>query len=390
MLLLWRDEFLSWNSSNYGGLQEISVNPARMWMPDILVANRQDDEPLIQKTNQILAAVSYKGHVSYLRPMVVTVQCDMDTRHFPWDRQQCNLIVASWTNFEDDVKLEKQKGPDDDLIRRSEHHEWTLEPQTPIFRSLEVYDYVEQQWRKKSFIQHQINFHRKPGFYVIVIVIPTVVISVICMFVFLIPNGSTEKIAYSMSMMLTLYVNLLTVANRIPNNSNKYPYIGVYYLVCIFLIATSLLQSTLALTMHFKSVESTRAPMWLRKRVQCVAFVAARVAFVKHLMPLDLVYFMDAQDVFKPLHPKWELKREEDANRNKLNSLEKSIKRTFLQFDSLRYGLDKSCYKKRKHIQVVAEWQLIAKLIDFVLGIFYITATLFINAFIILKVSRCL
>ena len=29
-------------------------------MPDILVANRQDDEPLIQKTNQILAAVSYK------------------------------------------------------------------------------------------------------------------------------------------------------------------------------------------------------------------------------------------------------------------------------------------------------------------------------------------
>ena len=75
-----------------------------------------------------------------------------------------------------------------------------------------------------------------------VIVIPTVVISVICMFVFLIPNGSTEKIAYSMSMMLTLYVNLLTVANRIPNNSNKYPYIGVYYLVCIFLIATSLLQ----------------------------------------------------------------------------------------------------------------------------------------------------
>lgn len=35
----WEDEFLRWNKSDYGGLEEIIVSQSAVWLPDILVEN---------------------------------------------------------------------------------------------------------------------------------------------------------------------------------------------------------------------------------------------------------------------------------------------------------------------------------------------------------------
>ncbi|XP_075249970.1 acetylcholine receptor subunit beta-type unc-29-like [Convolutriloba macropyga] len=389
MHLLWKDNFMRWNFSQYDNLKEISVNPVKLWMPDIVIANRQDNEPTLRDTNQILVAINYKGEVSYLRPLVVTVQCTMDTRHFPWDSQTCRLIVASWTNFEDNVMLKNHKGANLDLINQTKHHEWTLEPESPLFRTVEVYDYIGNRLRNKSYIVHQINFTRKPNFYLIVIVMPTIVMSFVSVFVFLLPNGSSERITYSMSMLLTFYLNLLTVANNIPNNSLHYPYIGVYYILCIFLIASSLLQSTISLNMHHKTVECVRAPLWLRRATQGLCFsLMNRVNWARELFPMELISLMHSQHIstLKPTPVKLNLRY--DSNGNEVSKVERVVLDCFMRFDALRHEFDKSNDKKRNLIQAVAEWQLMAKLVDIMLGLVYITITVTVNVFIILKAGR--
>ena len=35
----WKDEHLQWNSSLYGGLNEVHLSPYRVWKPDITVMN---------------------------------------------------------------------------------------------------------------------------------------------------------------------------------------------------------------------------------------------------------------------------------------------------------------------------------------------------------------
>ena len=125
-----------------------------------------------------------------------------------------------------------------------EHPEWRLGDVVGELHDTSKIDILGRE-RPSKYIESVLVFNRKSRFYLIVIVVPTLIISLVAMFVFLLPNNSSEKIAFSMSMMLSFYINLLIVAGNIPNSSEHYPYIGTYYLVCIFLIAGSLLHVSL-------------------------------------------------------------------------------------------------------------------------------------------------
>ena len=39
VLQQWDDEFLTWNPSEYGGVEDITVAQKSVWLPDLLVEN---------------------------------------------------------------------------------------------------------------------------------------------------------------------------------------------------------------------------------------------------------------------------------------------------------------------------------------------------------------
>ena len=43
------------------------------------------------------AIIQYNGDVLWMFPAVVKTYCTLDVRHFPFDRQTCNIIFISWT-----------------------------------------------------------------------------------------------------------------------------------------------------------------------------------------------------------------------------------------------------------------------------------------------------
>ncbi|XP_019632173.1 PREDICTED: neuronal acetylcholine receptor subunit alpha-7-like [Branchiostoma belcheri] len=43
--MIWTDEYLSWNESEFGGLNQIRLDPKRIWVPDILMYNRFSPGP---------------------------------------------------------------------------------------------------------------------------------------------------------------------------------------------------------------------------------------------------------------------------------------------------------------------------------------------------------
>ena len=43
--------------------------------------------------------------VSWFKPMSVCVQCEMNTRNFPWDRQTCMFAIGSFNYFDRDIQL---------------------------------------------------------------------------------------------------------------------------------------------------------------------------------------------------------------------------------------------------------------------------------------------
>ncbi|XP_063729099.1 neuronal acetylcholine receptor subunit alpha-3-like [Symsagittifera roscoffensis] len=380
MSMMWYDDFLKWDPVQFKDLRTIFVNPNRIWVPDIVIANRQDKNPIIEDVTQILAAVTYNGMVSWFKPMSVSVQCEMNTRNFPWDTQTCMFAIGSFNHFDRDIKI--SMGAISTGVNLIEHPEWSLVGTTPRNKWIPIHDHVTNQVQQKNGIYFEVYFARKPRFYVIIIVVPTILISLVSMFVFLLPNSSSEKITFSMSMMLSFYINLLTVANNIPNTSKHYPYIGYYYLMCIFLIASSLFQTALTLTMHFKYSDTSRAPLWLRTCVFRTMQLILKIKFLRHTLPGDLADCGDkgqgnvsvmTNEIASPKPALLNINRKMGDASTPSELQLKRLLNILGKFDSYRYEFDKRQHNKQKQSSVIAEWQLIAKVLDIIIGCIFFT-----------------
>ena len=75
-------------------------------------------------------------------------------------------------------------------------------------------------------IQFRIELKRKPFYYILNVIIPTVVLAVLSSFTFLIPDGSGEKLSIGVSILLAYSVFILLLADNTPQTSQNPPILG--------------------------------------------------------------------------------------------------------------------------------------------------------------------
>ncbi|XP_015764891.1 PREDICTED: acetylcholine receptor subunit beta-type acr-2-like [Acropora digitifera] len=84
----WVNPLLRWNVSENGGIQEINVDPTRIWKPDIYLYNNADeDHDGAQDKMQTKIKVDYNGTNRWLAPSILKSSCKINVRYFPFDEQ---------------------------------------------------------------------------------------------------------------------------------------------------------------------------------------------------------------------------------------------------------------------------------------------------------------
>ena len=135
-----------------------------------------------------------------------------------------------------------------------QHHEWDLADRyaqrLTSTVAINLTDVLDQKMTF-PYLEFSFLFERKPEFFEKNLIVPTALISVLSEMTFLLPSQSGEKVGFSVTVFLSLCVNLLVIASHVPASSESFPIIGQYYLTCIFLIAISIAQTTLILSVHF-------------------------------------------------------------------------------------------------------------------------------------------
>ncbi|XP_037091003.1 neuronal acetylcholine receptor subunit alpha-7-like [Pollicipes pollicipes] len=93
---VWTDYHLTWNVSDFGGVEKIRVPYYRVWKPDIILYNNADSQytTAVINTNVIVTSA---GQVTWLSHGIYQSSCDMDVEYFPFDIQSCEMKWASWT-----------------------------------------------------------------------------------------------------------------------------------------------------------------------------------------------------------------------------------------------------------------------------------------------------
>ncbi|CAD5116496.1 DgyrCDS5376 [Dimorphilus gyrociliatus] len=263
----WYDHKLQWKPEAYGGVDRLYVPSDEIWLPDIVLYNNADGN--YEVTLMTKATLFANGTVHWEPPAIYKSSCPINVEFFPFDEQLCTLKFGSWTYDGLQVDLDHLSVPEPverieegiDLQDFYRSVEWDILT-VPAKKNEKKYPCCAEIYPDITF---NITIRRKTLFHTVNLIIPCVAISFLTVLVFYLPSDSGEKIALCISILLSLTVFFLLLAEIIPPTSLVVPLIGKYLLFTMILVTLSIIVTVIVLNVHFRSPSTHTMSPWVRK-----------------------------------------------------------------------------------------------------------------------------
>uniref|UniRef100_A0A8C1P0B3 Neuronal acetylcholine receptor subunit alpha-7 n=1 Tax=Cyprinus carpio TaxID=7962 RepID=A0A8C1P0B3_CYPCA len=251
----WTDVYLSWNPDNYPGVQTLRFPSNQIWTPDILLYNSADER--FDATFHTNVLVNASGSCQYIPPGILKSTCYIDVRWFPFDIQKCDLKFGSWTYNGWLLDLQMQAV---DISTYIPNGEWDLVG-VPGKRNELYYECCKEPYPDVTFT---VTMRRRTLYYGLNLLIPCVLISGLALLVFLLPADSGEKISLGITVLLSLTVFMLLVAEIMPATSDSVPLIAQYFASTMMIVGLSVVVTVLVLQFHHHDPQGGKMPRWVR------------------------------------------------------------------------------------------------------------------------------
>uniref|UniRef100_A0A8C6PC70 Neuronal acetylcholine receptor subunit alpha-7 n=1 Tax=Nothobranchius furzeri TaxID=105023 RepID=A0A8C6PC70_NOTFU len=251
----WFDHYLQWNQSEHPGVKNLRFTTDQIWTPDILLYNSADDD--FDSTFKTNVLVNSSGFAKYLPPGIFMSTCNVDVRWFPFDIQKCELKFGSWTY--DGWLLDLQM-TDADISGYMPNGEWDLIG-VPGTRNEVFYDCCKEPYPDVTFV---ITIRRRTLYYALNLLIPCVLLSSMTLLIFVLPADSGEKISLGITVLLSLTVFMLLVAEIMPATSDSVPLIGQYFASIMIIVGMSVIATVVVLQYHHHDPNGGNMPKWVQ------------------------------------------------------------------------------------------------------------------------------
>ncbi|XP_077868279.1 neuronal acetylcholine receptor subunit alpha-9-like, partial [Saccoglossus kowalevskii] len=259
LTLRWKDEFLTWDPGDYNNIEFMKVSSSLVWIPDIYLYGNAATKYENQWANEIVS-IKYNGTVMWAAPEIIKTHCTLDVTRFPFDDQQCTVMFGPWQHTATEITVVGKTEPS----YFNGNAEWSL---TNIAATDYISDYriyPDDPVLPYSSVEYIIVLRRQPLYYIFNLILPCGFISATTLLSFFLPADSGEKVGLGITVLLSLTVFLLLVAEILPPASTV-PVIGQYYAATMVLVSLSLLMTVIVLNLHHRGPESKEVPKWIRK-----------------------------------------------------------------------------------------------------------------------------
>ena len=200
------------------------------------------------------------GEVLWVPPAIYQSSCTIDVTYFPFDQQTCIMKFGSWTFNGDQVSLALYN--DKNFVDLSDYWKsgtWDIINVPAYLNEYPGTDPTE------TDITFYIIIRRKTLFYTVNLILPTVLISFLCVLVFYLPAEAGEKVTLGISILLSLVVFLLLVSKILPPTSLVLPLIAKYLLFTFIMNTVSILVTVIIINWNFRGPRTHRMPQIIRK-----------------------------------------------------------------------------------------------------------------------------
>ncbi|XP_050525165.1 acetylcholine receptor subunit beta-like 1 [Daktulosphaira vitifoliae] len=290
--LTWVDYQLQWDEADYGGIQVLRLPPDKVWKPDIVLFNNADGNYEVRYKSNVL--IHPDGQMLWVPPAIYQSSCTIDVTYFPFDQQTCIMKFGSWTFNGDQVSLELYN--DKHFVDLSDYWKsgtWDI-IEVPAY--LNVYEEKPTQ----TDITFYIVIRRKTLFYTVNLILPTVLISFLCVLVFYLPAEAGEKVTLGISILLSLVVFLLLVSKILPPTSIVLPLIAKYLLFTFIMNTVSILVTVIIINWNFRGPRTHRMPPWIRS---VFLYYLPACMLMKRPKKTRLRWMMEMPGMSGPPHP---------------------------------------------------------------------------------------
>jgi nicotinic acetylcholine receptor len=173
-----------------------------------------------------------------------TIRCDIDATEFPMDEQKCQIKICNWEYSVNDVNLTFTDASA--VLENVDNGQWIT---TDITVERRERSYLND-WHKECCVIFHIHFNRRPLYYVVNLLLPAAMLSVLSLLVFWVPTDSGEKLSLGVTILLSYTLFLLMVSDHIPVTSLTTPNIVIVMLLDMALNCLTLALSVLVVRLH--------------------------------------------------------------------------------------------------------------------------------------------
>nr|XP_002738414.1 PREDICTED: neuronal acetylcholine receptor subunit alpha-4-like [Saccoglossus kowalevskii] len=254
----WQDKRLQWDPSDYGNLSTVIVPTSWIWNPGVVIQNSAGNDFYISETERL--GIESDGSITYTPPAIFETPCRMNLDFFPFDVQKCELVFGPWDYTVDQLLLTQESDRIFNALL-APNSEWDI-----INSSVSLYEEFsengELSWHIMTFT---LELHRKPLYYVINIVIPSIMMALLTLLLFFLPADSGEKMSFSVSILIAMSVFTLLVGEMLPHSSDSVPLIGRYLLFNTCLVALSIAIAIFVLRLHHRPQHMLKMSPFVQK-----------------------------------------------------------------------------------------------------------------------------
>ncbi|KAH9512523.1 hypothetical protein Btru_038685 [Bulinus truncatus] len=212
--ITWMNKDLQWRPEDYGGLNVTTIDSSTVWVPRLVVAIGPKDSLYVTIPDTLI--LYSNGLTRSANHQYISFRCRVDFTRYPFDVQRCGFGLYPVNYPYPTLSLREEYLNNSGLYDL--FGEWLLVNHTREMVTKE---------NLGPYPRVTLTVKRKPVYYVIVLIFPMVLTSVLTPLVFLIPAETGDKMSYLVAILTSAAIFITMIGDAMPRGLSSTPYLAM-------------------------------------------------------------------------------------------------------------------------------------------------------------------